>query len=203
MSFWRAAIVGVDTCLQFVSSQYLLGLQDGALAVHPFWLDRIEPRAFGWQQTREDAYAAFRLFDAAVMGPNPGAYRATFVPGGIVPDQHPDPNADYGEFGTTPIQKLCGQGTHRLPGGKPHSDLFWQAGGRTEQYPITSQRWRCVVTLGALLFDEAQFLPRQRPSMEVRLGQAAPPDFIREAERPIILPRRAVNQSVTPVFLRR
>ena len=60
-----------------------------------------------------------------------------------------------------------------------------------------------MVTLGTVLFDQAQFLTRQRPGMEVGLCQSAPPHFIYEAECPGGLLARPVNQVVTPVFLRR
>jgi hypothetical protein len=56
---------------------------------------------------------------------------------------------------------------------------------------------------GDLLLDEAQrAILGARPGVQLRLGQAAPPGLIGEAQRPVRMPSRYSNQAVASTFFR-
>ena len=59
-------------------------LDNGALAVQPLGLDRIEPWALARQVARQDAHALARPFDLTVVRADPGAHELADMPGGKI-----------------------------------------------------------------------------------------------------------------------
>src|SRR5215472_11326285 len=65
-----AVVVIVDTLLDLRGAQLAGGLDDGALAVQPLRLDRVQPRRLDWQAAHTDLAAAL-TFDLAVVLTDP------------------------------------------------------------------------------------------------------------------------------------
>src|SRR5258707_6282849 len=97
---------GVDAVDELVGGQQASGLNDAALAMHPFGLDRIEPRTLDRQVAVDDADAAPAPLDAPVVSADPGADGVADVPGGVVPDQQQRLLANRLEPGAAPGQVL-------------------------------------------------------------------------------------------------
>src|SRR3954447_13143385 len=89
----RAAIVVAQPLRQLRAGELALRLDHGALAVRPARLDRIQPRALARQAADQEAAPGAGGLDLPVVDPGPGADLAADVPGGVVPDQHQDPDA--------------------------------------------------------------------------------------------------------------
>src|SRR5215212_11058954 len=70
----RAAVMVAEPPLEFVAGELALGLDDGALAVRPFGLDRVQPGAPARQAADEDAATGAGGLDAAVVVPDPGPH---------------------------------------------------------------------------------------------------------------------------------
>src|SRR6185436_20238067 len=83
----RASIVLAQALLQLSAAELAFRLDHGALAVDPFGLDRVQPRTFARQAADQQATAAARGLDAAVVLLEPGTHLLADVPGGVVPDQ--------------------------------------------------------------------------------------------------------------------
>ena len=54
-----------------------------------------------------------------------------------------------------------------------------------QQQTITGQRFGIGIGVGDRLFDQTEFVVSIRPTMEVGLGNAAPPDLVGKPERPV------------------
>lgn len=65
MSFIRTVIVGTNAFGQLRGREPPIGFNHGALAMHPFGFDGIEPGALCGQKQRENAHAFARIFDEA------------------------------------------------------------------------------------------------------------------------------------------
>src|SRR5687768_10641678 len=104
--------MAAEPSLEFVAAELALGLDDGALAVCPFGLDRVEPRALARQAADQQPAAITGGFDAAVVAPDPGTHLAADVPGSVVPDQRQDVDAHTADRppGDEPQQHLLGSG---------------------------------------------------------------------------------------------
>src|SRR4029078_2982825 len=98
-----AAIVVMDPLPAPRRRQLALRLGDGALAVQPFRLDRVEPRRLDRQPPHPDLAPARPLAPAVVL-PAPAADALADVPGGVVPDQHEHALTLGGEARAQPAQ---------------------------------------------------------------------------------------------------
>src|SRR5687767_10822598 len=75
-----------DPVCQLVCAEQSFGLRDLAFGVHPLGLDRVQPRALGWQKARHYAYSTTAFFDPAVVSTDPASHLSAFVPACVVPD---------------------------------------------------------------------------------------------------------------------
>src|SRR5205085_62488 len=87
----RAAVMVAQALPKLLAGELAVGLDHGPLAVRPAGLDRVQPRALARQAADQQPAAAVAL-DPAVVGRDPGPHLAADVPGGVVPDQHQDPD---------------------------------------------------------------------------------------------------------------
>jgi hypothetical protein len=88
MRLLRTAIIGTDPSFQLLSTQNTVSFRNIAFAMNPLRLDWVEPRAFGGQEARENTHALPGLLDRSVMALEPGTNNLTFVPRGVIPDEH-------------------------------------------------------------------------------------------------------------------
>ena len=113
-----------------------------------------------------------------VVGCEPLPHECAAVPGRIVPDQYQCLLAIMGYPVGDPSEIVTGDLAHGPPGDKAP-----QHGVRLrQQEAITCECLAARVGFGHLFVHEAQGLGL-RPSVHRRLGQAAPPDFVLEAQR--------------------
>ena len=84
--------MGTNTLHYLLSRQLARRLNNRPLAVQPRRLYRIEPRTLHRQTALQDANPALALH-LPIVGADPTTHLLANVPGGIVPDQHPDPLA--------------------------------------------------------------------------------------------------------------
>ena len=141
------------------------------------------------------------LLDDAVVRADPSTHRFAHVPGGVIPDQRQDRDAQRRQFGAAPLQELGGDGADWASLDKAQPDRFVLAGTAYEQ-AIAGQRFGIGIGFGDRLFHQAQRAILLGPSMEVRLRQAAPPDLVGEAQRPVRLRCRQRDQAVAAPFFR-
>ena len=176
-----------DPVSQLVGRQQAGRLNNGALAVHPLGLDRIEPRALARQITHQDAHALARAFGQLVVRTNPGAHHLADMPGGVVPNQGQDLDPLARQRLATPLQKVDRDRTHRptIHEAQQHALLSGRMAWATDQNPVTRQSLRVPVC-----FVRFQFLQSQRrvglgPGAQPGLRHPAPPHFVFEAQRPV------------------
>ncbi len=148
-------------------------------------LDGIEPGTFYGKQAGNDADALALLLDGAVVSANPPPDRLAGMPRGVVPHQQPGLRPQRGELIAAPRQKLGRQPTDRLASGKAEPDLLHDGGCCPQQHAVARQRLRVGIVRADGLLTQAQRVRRCGPALQVRLGQAAPPDLIGEPEHPV------------------
>src|SRR5215510_15901464 len=127
---------------QFFSHQLACRLDNGALAVYPMRLDRIQPRAFDWQPQDEDSHPAFSLH-SLIMPFDPATHFPALVPGGIVPDQDQHPFAFFSQLPNYPFQEVG----RDLAYGPSIYEAQHQLVGVASEQPVTAQRLRVRVSL--------------------------------------------------------
>ena len=106
MQRWLTRIVRIHPGFQFSRRQHPFRLHHRSLAMDPLGLEGIEPRALTRQHAGDEADALPLRRDPRVVGAYPVAYRGTFMPRGIVPNQQQRLFAQCREFVTAPGQKL-------------------------------------------------------------------------------------------------
>src|SRR5215831_16312894 len=197
-----AAKVRADAVGDLLGVEQAGWLENGTLGVHPLGLNRVEPRALDRQIAGEDAHAVAALLHLLVVGADPGADALAHMPRGVVPDQDPDPYTRLLQPAHTPVQELLGDRADRPPSdeAQPHA---LRLAHLAQQHPIAGQRLGVGIARGDRLLDQAQrAVGRVRPGMRLRLGEATPPGFIREAQRPVGMLGCQGNQAVTLPFFR-
>jgi hypothetical protein len=110
-----------DPIGEFVGAKQSAGLDHFALAMYPFGLDGVQPRALLWQKAPHDPHSGFApaVFDVAVMLAEPASYLFGDVPGSVVPGQEQDLLAKSLELFSAPSEKLGRYGTDGPPVHKP------------------------------------------------------------------------------------
>ena len=198
----RTSKVGIDPAFQFGGSEQSISFDHILFAMHPFGLDRIEPRTLGWQQASKNADALATLLDLLVVGMKPGTDQLTAVPGGVVPDQYENPLARLGQVLAAPVQELRGHRAHRPVLHKAQPHLLCRRCGR-EVEAITGQGFGIGIIRRDRLFDQPQRLIGGTPGMQGGLAEPTPPGFIEKPDGPAPLLATQLNQAVARAFFRR
>src|SRR5947209_10061277 len=203
MSFVRTVKVSTNPLGQLASREQLIGFNNGALAMHPFGFDGIEPGTLRREQKGQDADAFALVLDLLVMLAYPGAHDQALMPGGIVPDQQPGSFSLCLQLTTTPVQKLGGDIADRTTGDKAQRHLvanriIWRA--LLPQDSITGQGFGIRIPFVPGVFDQAYWLILTRPRLQARQRKATPPDFVEKANSPLSLHTGPSNQAVPGDF---
>lgn len=159
-------------------------LDNFAFTVSPLWFNRVEPRAFDWQETNQETNSFSRPFDSTIMFSNPGTNGFTGVPTGIVPNHCQNRLVQCFNFLAAPLQKLNGNTTHRSSINETQKHFLKSqiiACHPPQKDAIASQGfWFRVIFLLSLLY-QSQRLSFFTPTRQVRLGKAAPPGLDRKS----------------------
>ena len=83
----RAFVVGTKPLLELSPRELARRLDNGALAMGPARLDRVQPRALARQTAHQQATPSPGL-STPIVALDPGPHGSADVPRGIVPDQH-------------------------------------------------------------------------------------------------------------------
>src|SRR5919107_868544 len=184
-----------DPICQLVSAQRTVGFDHPTLAVNPLGLYGVEPWALFGQQAADDPHPGFAtaLFDLPVMSGHPLSNLFGDVPGGVVPDQHPNLLARRLELLAAPPKEPRGYRAHGTTVHEAHPHLLKL--GHIK--PVAGDGLGIGVVLGDRLFDEAhRRFARIAPAVEGRPRQAAEPSLVQKSYRPLGMSRRQANQSV-------
>jgi hypothetical protein len=161
----------------------------------PLRLDRVEPRALHRQPAGHDPHTPLAP-GQAVVGPNPGPHPLADVPGGVVPDQQQRRLPFRRQDPTGPFQEVLGDLAHRPSLHEPQQ----HPPGVAAQQPIAAQRLGVGILAGDLPLDQVQRLV-VGPGVQPRQGQPTPPGLVGEAQHPVGVGRRQVDQSVAGFLL--
>src|SRR4051794_38597264 len=82
------------------------------LAMNPFGLYVVQPRALLWQKAAYDPHSLATLFDLVVMFAEPAPHLAAYVPACVVPDEKQDLLADRFELLGAPSEKPARYAAH-------------------------------------------------------------------------------------------
>ena len=197
----RAAVVGTDAVRHLLSAEQTRRLDNRTLGMHPFGLNRVEPRTLDGQRARQDTHAVAAALDLLVVGANPSADGFAHVPGGVIPDQDPHGHLQRRQFAAAPVQKLGRDGTDWAPLDKAQPDRFVLADTAHEQ-TVTGQGLGVGIGFGDRLFHQTQRAVQRCPGVQVRLGQPTPPHRVGEAQRPVGVRCRQGDQAVASAFFR-
>src|SRR3712207_26643 len=194
-----------DPLGELISAEQPLGLYDLPLAVDPFGLDWVEPRALLGKQTGHYPHPSTALFDSSVMLPNPASNLFGGVPTGVVPDHEQRLLAHRGEPLAAVLKKLGGDGTHRPavhePQPRPLPDLPIGFFG-THQHPVSGQSFRGGVAFDRYFLNETHRLLCIGPGMQTWSLKATPPCLILEAQSPLPARKGEPDQPISsPFFL--
>src|SRR5215203_2192782 len=79
-----------DPICQLVCREQPIGLYHLSLAVYPLGLYGVQPRALDGQKAAYDPHSRASSFDITVVRSDPPPDLSAYVPGSVVPDQHPN-----------------------------------------------------------------------------------------------------------------
>ena len=148
-------------------------------------LDRVEPGAFLGQQTTQDTHTLTILFDLPIMFTDPNPCRSTDMPGSMIPDQDQHRFPGRLQSLAAPGEKMLAQDAIGITFDKPQSDGFFPGQLRTDpayQQTIASQRFGTRIVFHQGFLQQAQWVLRFSPAVQVRLFQTAPPGFVFECQ---------------------
>src|SRR3954447_16510368 len=186
-----------DPIGEFVSAQQTVGLYHFALAVDPFGLYRVQPRALLGQKAAYDPHSASALFDLVVVPAEPAPYLTAYVPGGMVPDEEQHLLAKCFELLTAPLEKPSRYTAYRPTIHKPQPRLV----ELRQIEPVTGDGLLAIgVVLGDRLLDEAHRLSLLGPATQGRQGQPTLPALVLEARCLLGVGRSHLHQPVAPPF---
>jgi hypothetical protein len=173
-----------DPVGELVSAQQTVGLDHFALAVNPFGLYSVQPRALLGQQAAYDPHSSFAaaLFDllAVMFSEEPAPELLGDVPACVVPDENQDLLANSFELFAAPRKKLSRYGTDGPAIHEPQPRL------REFRHiePVTADGFRFGVVFGDRLLDEVLGLPFLGPATQSGQGNPTPPAFVLETGGP-------------------
>ena len=87
-------------------------LDNSAFTMCPLRFNRVEPGAFDWQETNQNANTFSCPFDSTVMCSYPGTQSIACVPTGVVPNHCQNRLVQFLDFLAAPLQKLNSDATH-------------------------------------------------------------------------------------------
>src|SRR5215212_1962171 len=186
-----------DPVCQLVGREQPLGLYHLALAVDPLGLHRVEPRALDGQEADDDPYSLATVLDSSVVRGNPPSYLFGDVPGGVVPDQHPNLLARRPKLLAAPRQKAGAYPAHGAAIRETYPHIL-QLG---HIKPVAGDGLRIGIVFLDRSFDEAQGLTCFAPAIEGRPRQAAEPALVQEVQEtrdPLGASFGQADQSVAP-----
>ena len=190
---------------KLVSGEQAVRFNDRTLAMHPLWLDRVQPGALRGQQTQDNSHARLALFDPLVVFPEPGPDGLADVPGRVIPDQQQGGLSRGVQLLATPVQEVRADGADWTSIHKAEQHLIGRlavvAQPHASQQSIAGQCLGIRIVLGTGLFDQAHRGVVGLPGVQVRCGQPAPPDLVAEAQHPGRVRLGKPNQAVTTLFL--
>src|SRR5215207_9531295 len=110
---------------QLIGTKQTVGFDHFSLAMYPFGLHSVEPRALLGQQTADDPHSLLlALFQSPVAPTDPPSDLPAYVPTCVVPDQHQHLLADGGQLLAAPLQKARGYTAHRTTVHKAQPRIF-------------------------------------------------------------------------------
>src|SRR5215211_179417 len=151
---------GANALGELVGAKQALGFHHPTLAVNPFGLYGVEPRALYGQQTTYDPHSTPTPFDLAVVRCDPLSELSAYVPACVVPHQHPHFLANRFEFPRAPTKKPSGYRAHRPTIHKTQPRPFKL--GHIQ--PVAGDGLRIRIILGDRLLMKAQDLALLAPS---------------------------------------
>src|SRR5215210_8282505 len=175
-------VVVTDALGQDLGRELGSGFHHCSFAMHPFWLNRVEPGALARQEARDQLYP-HSTFPAvgkhrSIVCSYPTHDLAADMPGRIVPNEHQHPLTFLGHKLANPLQVSRGHMRNRSPLHEAQQHLL----GIITQQPIATQRrgvWVLLLSfLGSLVrlkLLQAQRLSHFCPGVHTRLGYPAPP----------------------------
>src|SRR5215212_24948 len=183
---------------QFIRAQQSIELHDLALAMNPFGLHGVQPRALLRQKATDDPYPTAALLDFSIVFAEPSSDLPGDVPACVVPDEKKGLLAKSFELLAAPREKPRGYGAHR-----PAVD---------EPYPYVVEPWkveavpgyglRLGVVFGDRLLDHARGLALLGEGAQSGQRHPAPPAFVQKADGPQRVGVGCLHQSVAPPFFR-
>jgi len=180
-----------------------VGLEDLALAMEPFGLDRVQPRALDGQRADEQAHANAGLFDRVVVRPEPAPDNLRVVPGGVVPDEQDGALALGLRLLGAPREELNRHGADRSPVDKAQPHLLTALRGLvpgSHQQAVAGHGFGIGIVARDRLLDQAQRSVVVHPGMQGGVSQPAPPDLVLEPEEPVRMGLGQPDQAVAPRF---
>src|SRR5512133_369199 len=206
MSFRRAIQGSTNALFHLPRGKRPIWFSDPALAMHPFGLNRIQPRAFNGQGANKDAYSLSGFPHLAIVCLDPLTHRPADMPTGVVPNQDQHALPLRLQLAAAPVQKLGGDGAQRAVLHKAQPEfllpLLCLHGTVVQQQAVASQGFGGPICLGWDLFDQPQGLSIWRPGVQMRLREAAPPGFILKPNRPVGMTAGQADQPIAESFFR-
>src|SRR5215207_9270549 len=182
---------------QLIGTKQTVGFDHFSLAMYPFGLHSVEPRALLGQQTADDPHSLLlALFQSPVAPTDPPSDLPAYVPTCVVPDQHQHLLADGGQLLAAPLQKARGYTAYGTAVHKAQPRLF-QFG---HVHSVAGDGLRIGVVFSERLLHQTQGLASFAEAVQVRLGHPAPPALVAEAHNPVEMTRCQAHQSVAPPF---
>src|SRR5215210_5943143 len=144
-----------DSLGQLIGAEQTVGFDHFALAMNPFGLHGVKPRALLGQQTSDDPHPfLLALFQSPVAPTDPAANLAAYVPTGVVPDQHQHSLAQSLKLLAAPLQKARGYPAQRAAVHKAQPSLLEL--GHVQ--PVARDSLRIGIIFFHRLFPQAQWL---------------------------------------------
>src|SRR3954466_5108144 len=98
---------------KLMGTQQTVGLYHFSLAMNPFGLDGVQPRALLGQKAAYDPHSRATLFDLAVVPAEPAPDLLGDMPARVVPDEEQNLLADRFELLGAPFEKAGGYPAYR------------------------------------------------------------------------------------------
>jgi len=160
MLVMRTTEDSTDPVGEFISAQQTLGLYHFSLAMNPFGLYGVQPRALLGQKAAYDPHSLATLFDLAVMFAQPAPHLAAYVPARVVPDEKQDLLTECFELLSAPSEKPGRYPTHGTTIHEPKPRLV----ELRQIESVAGDGFRIGIVLSDRLSDEARRLPLLGPA---------------------------------------